>query len=116
MFTQLLFVEGQFLGEAKREKVFVHADLVAPWSVMLYCGVCGDAWARCPVTMPDGRMRPWIGYRAPCRRHPDATNRPGGTLYLPWLEEIFEALTEGALRREMDLWWNFLQGTENERF
>jgi hypothetical protein len=116
MFRQLLFIEGKHLGEAWRKKELHGGELQAPLSLQFYCPQCGDVWAKAPITFPDGTTTAWLAYRAGCRKHPQHYSQPGGTLFLSWLAEFSEALTEGALRRELDLWWNFIQGTENEHF
>lgn len=113
MFTQLLFVDNQCLGELARKHEQHMGAVFKPRSIMLYCPTCGDVWCRAPML---GGKGSWLAYAVACRKHPDRIGQPGGTLYQPWLMEFYNALTEGALRRELDLWWNFYKGTENERF
>lgn len=115
MYRQLLFIEGKHLGEMRRKKELHGGELQAPLSLQFYCPQCGDVWAKAPVILPEGTA-PWIAYRAGCRQHPQHYSQPGGTLFHAWLRDFSEALTEGALHRELDLWWNFTQGTHNDKF
>ena len=113
MFKQLLFIDGKCYGELSRKHELVGGTLQKPYSLAFYCRTCGDLWCRARVL---GDKTQWMAYAVACRKHPEWSFQPGGTIYLPWLTDFCEALTEGALRRELDLWWNFTQGTENDHF
>jgi hypothetical protein len=113
--TQHFFIEGQYLGEVLREPRLVEGQLLQPKSLLFYCGTCGDVWAKMPV---DGCE--WLGYRMSCRKHADAYDsafgRPGGSIIMSWESDLISTFPEGVLKRELNLWLNYTQGTRDENF
>lgn len=98
--TQHFIIEGKYLGQATREKHFVHASLVDPCSLLFYCEACGEVYAKCPVE--GAAPGPWLAYRKLCRRCDSvfAAQVPGSIL-LSWDSDFTAAFPVPVL------WWEF---------
>lgn len=106
---RLFFIDGKFLGEGPAQ---ASGSWLPPVSYAFMCQTCGEVWAKLPV---EGRE--WLPYRMPCVLHPDRIfDMPAGALAPAWLDELLQTFPEGVLRRELDLWWNYTQGTQGEKF
>lgn len=101
MFTQAFIIEGRFFGEAQRGRVFVHATLARPLSLLYVCSRCGEAWARFPVQGP-GRDS-WQVITQACRQPGHAYGDfPGGSVWLSWDTDLCEAFPDAVLRQELN--------------
>lgn len=106
LFRQLFFIEGRLLAEAPRDRVFVHADLQPPESMLFYCGVCGEVYARLPVMTPMGQTTEWQSYKRLCRKcHAHESLSRGlipGSVWLGWDGDFLAALPVPVLQWECE--------------
>ena len=94
-YPQDFFIEGRYLGRAFRKGIFIHAEFHAPSSLWFLCPVCGEMWAKCPVTSPSG-LAMWEAVIRTCRKHGT------GSIHRPWDSEFTEALPLAVLQWEFE--------------
>lgn len=103
-YTQTFFYEGRFLGSTVRQ--ITNPDLLSQRtfleSKLLYCGYCGEVYARFPLTAKSGQVQLWQSFRACCRKCTPGTaySTPGG-LCVHWDKGFIEALPANLLREEL---------------
>ena len=92
-YVQHIYVEGGYLGNIPRKKLFIHGELHEPQHYAYFCPSCGNLWARLPVdgTVTENWWRIVGGY---CRKHPERSNpfSVAGSLMLGWEPEYCELL------------------------
>lgn len=54
MFEQHFYIANRFMGSVVRPHVVVHGERQPPYSYAYFCSVCGDVWAKCPVSEESG--------------------------------------------------------------
>ena len=64
---ELFTVQGEFLGERLFTPLYP-PGLYPVISSLLYCGFCGDAWARRTILPADGYATEYFAHRFPCER------------------------------------------------
>lgn len=95
------FIEGRFMGSSPPRLVESGRDWGRPLSLLVYCGQCGDAWARIAV---DGSR--WTSQFSICRRcAPEHDFQVPGSLWnVTWLIDAFpDAVLRWELERHLDL-------------
>lgn len=104
-FRRLFIIEGTYLGESPVTKVFIHAELQAPYSYLWFCQYCGDVYARSPVLDGAGKQSPWQSYASTCRRCAGLGScfyRVPGSLWLNWDKNLLAAFPDAVLRYELE--------------
>lgn len=96
---QHYFLEGKYLGNAPRGKVFVHGELQNPYSYLWFCCKCGEVYAKAPIT-PESPSIEWSSIRGVCRKHSNGWQAPGA-LNLSWDRDFMAALPASVLTAEL---------------
>ena len=99
---QSFILEGRYLGHSPRGFVrFSHSDRQAPLSKVFYCRTCGEVFAKCPITMPDGTTASFHSASGLCRRcPPDGSLSTPGSIAYPE-PEFLAAFPDAVLRWEI---------------
>lgn len=96
--------DGVYLASAPRGLVQIDREVFGrPLSTGFFCRACGNAYAHCPVYLPDGSMTSWRMISGICPRCPaDGISPPGSIWHYPEAA-FFTDLPEPVLLREVDL-------------
>jgi hypothetical protein len=105
-YLQHFIVEGKYLGNAMRGRVFIYAEPVPPHSYAFFCPVCAEVWARCPVEIvATGKHREFTVSTHPCRKHTTHALAFPGSLW-NWDEDFTAAFPDAVIA------WEFHQHLE----
>lgn len=104
-FLQHFIVQGKYLGSALRGKVWVQAERQSPRSMTFVCGVCGDAWAKCPVEKVGSptELTQFIAMLRVCPKHSQSSYDVPGSLTLSWDGDFNDSFPEAVVQ------WEFQQ-------
>jgi hypothetical protein len=104
---QHFFIEGRYLGSAARGPIHLpHNELAWPLSKVFYCRTCGEVFAKCPITKPDGSTVPFHSAGALCRKcPPDGSQSVPGSITYPepeFLAAFPDAVLLWEVQRHLD--------------
>lgn len=104
---QHFIIEGKWLGQSPRQKVWAHNEPQTPCSLLFFCEVCGTVYATCPVCEVQGHPSTWQSVRKCCSQcQPNTFTAPAGSIWLSWDEPFTLALPPAVLEREFLLHLN----------
>ena len=124
-FIQQFFIEGQYLGQVEREAVRVQEDVRAPASLIFICEVCGEVYAKAPVTNRSilgtdvtgqgVNLSKWQAHTGLCRKHPPTYMfaQVPGSLWRVWDKPFLEALPMPVLQWELERHLDAIERLEN---
>jgi len=110
---ELFTVQGEFLGERLYRPSLSHAQYPVLGAI-LYCGFCGDVWAKRSILPADGYTTEFFAHRAPCERCGDGRllSIGGGSpdLHNPDLSDY----PPGVLSRELAMYARMFQDPKTQ--
>jgi hypothetical protein len=101
-----IFIGGQFEGEFDVDSRFVHGQLFQPEGVAFFCPDCHDIWARIVVIGQPSSVE-----TRHCLRHHRHRWWPGGSIWVPWRQDLTDHFPRATLEREF---WRHMQLDEQE--
>lgn len=96
---QYFFIEGRPLGTAERE-VNVHCR-----SYIFVCEVCGEVYAKAPLTQPNQPPLPWEALTGRCAKESPKklySDIPGSIMIKHWDFAFIDALPMPVLQWELE--------------
>ena len=100
---QFFFLEGAYMGEALRDRHFVHTSSEYPRGYGFFCPTCCRVWATAPTESVSS-----IALHMACLKCPPwLAGTPPGSLWVSLDEGFNEALPDSLLRRELDIHLKF---------
>lgn len=104
-FDQHFIVDGKYLGSVTREFIPSHLHQDLPAGVAMFCPLCGEVWARCPVVGKEGTNSPFQVSTRVCRKHQWGSHFTliAGSLSLNWDAPFNNSFPDAVIKREFEL-------------
>jgi hypothetical protein len=111
-YEQHFIVEGKHLGSAVRPLRFIdHGQrIAAPSSQSFFCSLCGDVYAKFPVTNTDtGEVHSFTVNYGICRKCPSPGNTVPGSVKCLWDSDLEKYYPDEVLKGEFLRHLDFLE-------
>ena len=106
---QHFIVEGKYLGQAMRTRIFIHGESQEPKQYAYFCPQCGEVWARCPIDNLRTQAW-WFSIHLPCRKHRTSRFVVPGALSLAWEPEFAAVFPPGVVAWEFQRHLDYAEG------
>lgn len=117
MLTQHFFIEGRLVASAERRPILYAGQLAIPDSLLFYCRLCGDVFARAIIEDSERPAQAWQSIRCVCRkcrpRYPSMYEVPG-SLWLSYDDNYLKALPGPVLEHEVKVHFEHFERLQNE--
>lgn len=109
------FIGNKYMGTAEAPSVIRGGRLCNQQSSAIFCSLCGDIWARFPVTHPVTQAtQPWFLFTKHCEKHSHYHNEIPGSTFLAGEGEINSHLPDDMIYYEFHQGLKFYERLYND--